>query len=87
LIDSALRTVGIIVCGMLLMAATAIGCGDDTDTGEVVEKAATTVADVATATTDTRATTATEPDCDFEAGSIIPEPSGSSQHVYFYRDT
>jgi predicted outer membrane protein len=64
-----------------ILALIAAGCSEENDKGDETA--------VVTATVPSSGQTAasSEPDCDLEAPSIIPESSGKAQHVYFYRDT
>lgn len=66
----------------VMMAILVGGCGGDGSADTVTE---TGVQEAGTATDTT--SPAADPDCDMGAASIIPEPSGRPQHVYFYRDT
>jgi hypothetical protein len=59
---------------VVLAVALAAGCGDDAEEDEA--------GDVTTAFTPSAQTA-----CDTSAPSIIPEPEGRPQHIYFFRDT
>ena len=63
-----------------LVAYLFTGCGDDSSNDAETSSLAAGVA------TDIEAP-AVDPDCDMDADSIIPEPSGRPQHVYFFDDT